>query len=258
MFRVPKSHPERDATFYEHRYQEGFTTDCPNEQELANLKQTSFKGTEKDYASYIEVLRAAGLEAGDTVFDFGCSWGYGSWQLAQAGFRVFAYELSQSRARYAEEKLGCQMVPAPTECLQRVDCFFSAHVIEHLSNPGYLWETAKSVLKPNGVIVLFMPSGEYQLEKQYGKARYHKLWGQVHPLLLTSEALGQMAQKFSLEGCAYSSPYNAAKIAAGLADRRLDGEELLFVARRARVALPAKNNSSIEAGLKTDSVAFSL
>jgi SAM-dependent methyltransferase len=232
MFRVPKSNSARDAAFYGRQYQEGFTTDCPSDRQLTTLKQTAFRKSEKDYGAYIEVLKAAGLRPGNTLFDFGCSWGYGSWQFRQAGFRVYSYEVSRSRARYAAEKLNCDLLPTPMAIEERVDCFFSAHVIEHLSNPGYLWEIAKATLKPDGVVIIFMPNGEHQLEERYGRARYHKLWGQVHPLLLSAEALVHMSQEFSFAGCAYSSPYDLTKIAAGVPDT-LHGDELLFVARRA-------------------------
>lgn len=235
MFRVPKSNVGRETTFYQSRYREGFTTDCPSDQQLATLKQTSFKETEKDYSAYIDVVRAAGIQAGDTVLDFGSSWGYGSWQLTQAGFRVYSYEISESRARYAAEKLGCQLLDDVRRLSGKVDCFFSAHVIEHLCDPRELWDTARTVLKPNGVIILLMPNGNRQLEEQYGSARYHQLWGQVHPLLLTADALAHMAQEFGFAGCAYGSPYDPTEIAAGT-HGKLDGDELLYVARNAFIA----------------------
>src|SRR6266516_28161 len=108
MFRVPKNTEQQGRDFYQTRYRQGFTTDCPSDEELKRFLENSFRGSEKDYTSYIEIIKAAGLRRGDIVFDFGCSWGYGSWQFAQAGFRVYSYEISFSRARYAAEKLGCQ------------------------------------------------------------------------------------------------------------------------------------------------------
>jgi 2-polyprenyl-3-methyl-5-hydroxy-6-metoxy-1,4-benzoquinol methylase len=234
MFRVPKSNPGRETTFYQNRYREGFTTDCPGDEQLTALKQTSFQGTEKDYSAYIEAVKAAGVQAGDTVLDFGSSWGYGSWQLTQAGFRVYSYEISELRARYAAERLDCQMLDDARRLAGEVDCFFSAHVIEHLSDPRELWSTARTVLKPGGVIILFMPNGNRHLENRYGSARYHRLWGQVHPLLLTAGALAHMAQEFGFTGCAYGSPYNSTEITAGI-EGSLDGDELLYVARNAFV-----------------------
>jgi 2-polyprenyl-3-methyl-5-hydroxy-6-metoxy-1,4-benzoquinol methylase len=229
MFRVPKNTAEETDAFYQEEYREGFTTDCPSEKDLSILIDNSFRGSEKDYSEYVKVVRAAGIEPGQVLLDFGSSWGYGSWQLATAGFQVYSFEVSRPRARYAAEKLSNRMLERPEEIPERADCFFSAHVIEHLPNPRLLWEKAASVLKPNGVVILFMPNGESSLAKR--KKDYHSIWGQVHPLLLSAAALSNMANEFGFRGSAYSSPFDLPAIA----ERRpglLSGDELLFVARR--------------------------
>ncbi len=227
MFRVPKPAEVDNDEFYQDEYSQGFTTDCPSPTMFEDMKRTSFRTTDKDYSQYIRVLRAAGMREGQTIYDFGSSWGYGSWQLRQAGFRVYSYEISQPRARYATEKLGCQMY-SPEQIPERVDCLFSAHVIEHLVNPRILWDAALKTLKPTGIVVLMTPNGEPS--RAPVERNYHQLWGNVHPLLLTPEALCVMATKYGYAGRAYSSPYDSRQIA--LRQRgRLDGPELLLVAR---------------------------
>jgi SAM-dependent methyltransferase len=190
------------------------------------LKSASFAGSAKDYSGYIGVLCAAGLEAGSTIFDFGCSWGYGSWQLSMAGYRVFSYEVSHPRARYAAEKLDCRLA-TPQELKEKVDCFFAAHVIEHLTNPRSLWEIARDVVKPGGKVVLFLPNGEPRREQVY--PAYHKIWGQVHPLLLSPLALTRMGELFGFSVRCYSSPYDVKEI-AGQAPGQQTGDELLVLA----------------------------
>jgi Methyltransferase domain len=225
MFRVPKPDPEKEAKFYQRDYAQGFTTDCPAAEELAKLKDSSFAGTEKDYSTYLAVLRALELEPGSSIFDFGCSWGYGSWQLRQAGFRVYSSELSVPRARYAEEKLECKLCP-PDELPEKVDCFFSAHVIEHLTNPRMLWDVARSVIKPGGKIVTFLPNGDPSLERL--NPNYHQLWGQVHPLLLSPLALKRMGESYGFSVRCYTSPYDMQGIAEE-APGTHSGDELLVV-----------------------------
>jgi len=229
MFRVPKNTEQHGKDFYQRRYRQGFTTDCPTDVELEHHVANSFRGTEKDYTLYIEIIKAAGLRHGEIIFDFGCSWGYGSWQFAQAGFRVYSYEISVPRARYAKEKLGCTILSKTEEIPEKADCFFSAHVIEHLPNPKILWETALQVLKPDGLIVLFMPNGEPS--RAISDRDYHKLWGQVHPLFLSADALASIAKRNGFVGYSYSSPYDLLKISHAEPDQ-LSGEELLFLARR--------------------------
>lgn len=227
MFRVPKPSEVDNDEFYQEEYSQGFTTDCPSPSILEELKRTSFRTIDKDYSPYIGVLRAAGLQQGQVLYEFGSSWGYGSWQLRQAGFRVYSGEISRPRARYAAENLDCTMY-SPEDIPEKVDCLFSAHVIEHLVNPHILWDVARKTLKPSGIVVLLTPNGE--LSRASVEKNYHHLWGNVHPLLLTPEALYLMATKHGYVGRAYTSPYDAHQIALGQRGR-LDGPELLLVAR---------------------------
>ena len=228
MFRVPKPNAEKAIAFYQRDYKQGFTTDCPLPDELVKLKSTLFAGTEKDYARYIQVLQAIGIYPGSSVFDFGCSWGYGSWQMAQAGYQVYSFEVSRPRAQYAAENMDCKIY-TPEEAPEKVDCFFSAHVIEHLPNPRTLWEKALRVLKPGGKIVVFMPNGDPVRESS--DTEYHKMWGQVHPLLLSPLALKKMGEHYGFTVDCYASPFNPDEIAQKV-PTRATGVELAALASR--------------------------
>lgn len=227
LFRVPKPSAVDNNEFYQHDYAQGFTTDCPDPGTLEALKRSSFRNCDKDFSVYTAVLRTAGLRPGQALFDFGASWGYGSWQLKEAGFRVYSFEISKPRSRYAAQNLGCEMC-APEQLPDKVDCLFSAHVIEHLVNPRLFWDVARLTLKPTGFIVLFTPNGEPS--RAASDKNYHQLWGLVHPLLLSAEALHVMAEDYGYVGRAHSSPYDLMEVAQ---DRPggLHGSELLFVAR---------------------------
>jgi SAM-dependent methyltransferase len=228
MFRMPKSAHVEDSRFYEREYRQAGTTDLPNADELEELKRTSFARIGRDYTGYVDVLRAVGIQPGDSVYDYGASWGYGSWQFMQAGYDVCSYEIGRTRARYAERHLGCRMVAEPSAVPNLVHCFFASHVLEHLDQPQALWRIASEVLRPAGAVVLFMPNGEPDCERRDPR-RYHQLWGRVHPLLLTSRSVAAMAASFGFEARAYSSPYDLGQIAAGRPGR-LHGDELLVVA----------------------------
>ena len=89
-FRTPKD----DASvtqYYETSYARDYPEHHPPPPELlAELMRAGFvQDPEKDFNSkrYIDVMKAAGLKPGDTILDFGSSWGYGSWQFRQAGFQ---------------------------------------------------------------------------------------------------------------------------------------------------------------------------
>jgi hypothetical protein len=225
MFRVPKDNPSRAESFYESEYEQGFTTECPPPEELEKLKRTRFAGTQRDYAAYISFLQAAGIKPGMSIFDFGCSWGYGSWQLQQAGYDVYSHELAPTRAHYAETMLGCRMV-SPRHAGKSFDCFFSAHVLEHLNNPRDMWEVAREIVRPNGAVVTFLPNGNLTQPK------VHKIWGKVHPLLIDSEALLIMARSVDLSGLTYTAPYDLPAVSRGVQGSNLSGAELAIVARK--------------------------
>jgi hypothetical protein len=131
MYRVPPDDARDNFDFYQETYRQGFTTELPDDVLLAELIANKFQGTGRSYDSYIGILRALGLEPGAKIFDYGCSWGYGSWQLSDAGYNVTAFEISKRRARYAREKLAVKCISDMSEVTvgrtvqSNFDCFFS-------------------------------------------------------------------------------------------------------------------------------------
>lgn len=231
-FRLPRESPLDAVEFYQEKYCQGFTTQCPSREELRRILDAGFQDTPKDYSSYIEVLNAIGLRPGDSILDFGCSWGYGSWQLRRAGFRVYSYEISRSRAEYAANKLDCEIVGEIAEVPEPVACFFSAHVIEHLPDPNVLWKAVLETMPQSGVVVCFTPNGDPYAETVYGKELYNRWWGRVHPLLLTRRSLEDMARRYGFTPYVFSSPYSVARLKSLREPKVVDGRELLLVARR--------------------------
>src|SRR5665213_1323861 len=139
-FRTPKD-DGTSAGYYESSYVEDFEGQRPpSPAELQEMIRTNFAGhPDKNFTKYIEVLRAAGLQSCEAILDFGGSWGFGSWQFRQAGFKVYSYELSKARAAYARDTLGCTVIDDISEVPERLSCFFSSHVIEHLPDPSLIW-----------------------------------------------------------------------------------------------------------------------
>jgi len=230
-YRTPKDDVGAAESFYtDEVYKQGFTTDLPGDADLRAMLTNRFAGTEKDFAYRIEALFAAGLKPGARILDYGCSWGYGSWQIRQAGFEVFSYEIGQQRARYAKEKLECTMVSDLRTLDGTMDCFFSSHVIEHLANPRSIFDAAEKALRPGGLFVCYAPNGAVDREKKdYGA--YHQNWGMVHPLMLTPEFMKGEASRRAFTHCGvFSSPVQSSDIEA-LCEGNLEGDELLMIGR---------------------------
>ncbi len=235
MFRTPTDDPAANADYYENKYTQGFTTNTPSNAALAAMKRTNFVGTEKDYSYYIEVLAQLGLESGARVFDYGCSWGYGSYQLAKAGFAVTAFEVAHGRKLYAQEKLGIQVVDdmnlATAEFVAQFDCFFSAHVLEHVPSPAQSFDYAMRLLKPDSIFVSFTPNGSAGFRAV--SPDWSKLWGEVHPNLIDDVFLDHSFKRSSR--VIGSSPVTNAFIPDEVMMRRLDSlnrAELFFASRK--------------------------
>ena len=231
-FRVPKDSKEKSSHFYQDTYAQGFTTDCPSDEVLSSLVARNFSGAEKDFGGYIDILRAVGLKDGDSILDFGCSWGYGSWQLSHAGFKVHSYEISKPRAAFARTKLGCNVLASLADLTERVDCFFSSHVIEHLPDPNVMWNAASVVLSARGVMVCFCPNGSPGLESTYGHTTYDRLWGKVHPLLITPNFLRRNSARHGYEVRLYSRPFAIDALATSHEEPNLQGDELCMIAKK--------------------------
>jgi SAM-dependent methyltransferase len=107
----------------------------------------------------------------------------------QAGYRVSAFEISRPRARYAHEKLGIDLVADVSEdalspeFYGSYDCFFSAHVLEHVPVPNRVLSLARSMLRSGGLFVAFTPNGCDAFRRVDPRA-WHLLWGEVHPNLI--------------------------------------------------------------------------
>jgi 2-polyprenyl-3-methyl-5-hydroxy-6-metoxy-1,4-benzoquinol methylase len=194
LYRAPTDSSETNFRFYNLSYVQGLTTDIPNQDLLNEMLALSFKNTAKNFDPYIETLRTLGLTKGAKLFDFGCSWGYGSWQLAEAGYDVWASEISKSRADYARAKLGVRVVDDPfdfanTEDGQgQFDCVFLCHVLEHVPSPKDIFALAAKLLKYDGLFVSFTPNGS-AAHRASAPDSWRQLWGNVHPNFIDEEFL---------------------------------------------------------------------
>lgn len=243
MFRTPTTTPQENEQFYQSDYSQGFTSEVPNETQLKQLIETKFEYSEKCYAENIAILRALGAKTGDKILDFGCSWGYGSWQLRDAGFDVSSFEISKPRCKYAREKLGVKAFDELAAFEKdSFDFFFSSHVLEHVPSVNGTIEFARSVLKPGGVFISFTPNGSPERQEKE-PAIWSKQWGMVHPNFLDSVYF----ENLNAEVLMASSPYEISSIRAvwkkgdGGVVRPLVGAELLTAFRMAslgKISLP--------------------
>ena len=181
QFRVPPTSLAESRFYEDGGYQERFTTGLPTPEQFNGLLSKCFCGTPKDFGYFISVLNALQLPDRARVLDFGCSWGYGSWQLSQSGFLVQGYEVSSKCAEYAERHLGVDMVSDLDNAEHEVyDVFFSAHVLEHVPSVGQILELADRLVKPGGYFLAFTPNGARTFRDSHPSG-WRSTWGLKHP-----------------------------------------------------------------------------
>lgn len=182
LFRTPTTTEKESIAFYQKTYKQGFTTDLPTDSQLEHLLNKKFINTEKDYSKWIKILSLLGCSPQQSLLDYGCSWGYGSWQFREAGYRVAAFEISKHRCQYAKEKLHINAQDSLSEIQEEFDIIFSSHVIEHLPSVSNYLKFATSHLRPGGILVTVCPNGSEKFRSLEPK-KYTDFWGLVHPQL---------------------------------------------------------------------------
>ncbi len=182
MFRTPTDTATESFEYYQEGYDSGFTTELPGDVELAALLESGFARTPKDFGRWLRILRALGVRDGARVLDFGCSWGYGVWQLRQSGYEASGFELSVPRARFARERLQVHVTSDPRNLPGGFDVVFSSHVLEHIPQLAETLDMLFSRLRPGGMMVAVTPNGAQAYRAKRPDA-WQRSWGLKHPLL---------------------------------------------------------------------------
>jgi 2-polyprenyl-3-methyl-5-hydroxy-6-metoxy-1,4-benzoquinol methylase len=234
LFRSPTTSAAESSQFYQRAYSAGFTTDPPSPEKLEALKQSRFKNSDKDYSQHLRLLSAIGCSTGDLLLDYGCSWGYGSWQFDQVGYKVTGFEISKPRCRFARSHLSVNSVDSVDAISGPFDIFFSAHVLEHVPCLSDTMAFARKVTKPGGWFIAVTPNGS-EAAKAKNQASWTQLWGLVHPNLLDDRFYANVLRtdRYILA----TSPYDFQRIgewarsAAPSVLLDLSGDELLVIAK---------------------------
>jgi len=208
----------------------------PDDDQLSKLIRSGFKQSGRDFSTYLEILHALGARPRSRILDFGCSWGYGSWQFAKAGFEVEAYEISATRAQYARDKLSVQVHSELSAITSGFDFVFSSHVLEHISSLRKTLDSLDRLLSAGGTFVALTPNGSADF-RLIEPESWQKFWGHVHPNFLDNRFYKKVFPGVPL--LLTSSPYDIDRIAlwnrspqAGVTEWKLSGNELLVAYRK--------------------------
>jgi SAM-dependent methyltransferase len=229
MFRWPKENVESSYHFYQGVYHEGRVGNVPDAAKLEDLLAVSFAADNLDYSVRIKTVRST--SKGMRVLDYGASWGYGVWQFQKAGFDAVGFEVGFSRAEYGRRNLGVRIETTTSVfAANSFDVIHTAHVLEHVADLKSAFLDFHRLLKPGGVLVIFVPNAGGQSAQTLG-TRWGPMVGEKHVNALTAEFFAHNLPVHDLTPRFGSSPYDAPLRAMGDSPA-LNGEELLVVAER--------------------------
>jgi len=166
---------------------EGSTTSVPRQPELEMLKATMFEASDKNCSNQIGALRHLG--AGKKLLEIGSLWGYFLYQSKAAGCDPVGVEPNRVRRKYGVSELGVDIRGSIEDVpLGDFDVIYSAHTLEHISEPGAFFSECYKRLKPGGLLTVEVPHFDLALLG----TRVLSVIGAVHPLGL-SQSFFQVA-----------------------------------------------------------------
>ena len=235
MYRYPKDEVSNNLDFYQTDYQQGMTTEMPAPAELSYLLASSFRGSEKDLSVDVRIVQEQ-RESG-RLLDYGCSWGYGVYQFRQVGYDAIGFEISKPRAEYGRKHLQVEIIDAfaGLDALEpgSFDVIHCSHVLEHLPELRSAFAIFQRVLKPSGILVIFVPHAGGKKARELG-VRWGPMINEKHCLALDAAVFAHTLPRYDLSPVFGSSPYNLPLVpyeSAEQVEKALTGDELLVIAR---------------------------
>jgi len=236
-YRWPKETESFSEKYYQDSYKEvSFTTDLPDAATLSQFKADNFRGSPKDFQEQIAVFQQV-LPTG-RVLDFGCSWGYGVFQLRNAGYDAFGFEISRPRADLGRREFGIEILDKledmDTMPSQSLDGIFASHVLEHLLSLKEVFANFARILRPGGVLCIMVPNGGGKEARELG-VNWPTLINEKHTLALDGKFFEKNLSPYGFQVTALSEPYDPAHIRTAIENNEpisSDGQELMVIARR--------------------------
>ena len=120
----------------------------------------------------------------NSVLDYGCTWGYATYQFRRGGLDAEGLEISKPRADFGRKNLGVRIFESADEIVslgKKYDCIFTSHVLEHLPTPRIALDFFGKVSKPGGWLVVEVPNCGGVDARREG-ARWGPFSSHIHPL----------------------------------------------------------------------------
>lgn len=126
-----------------------------------NKKEQAWNTSNK-FMPALEQLNALRSEKG-RLLDVGCSIGQFLNLAEQDGWQVEGVELNAEASKVAQEEYGLTVHNSKLEDIgfeeQSFDVITLWGIFEHLTDPNFMLQTVRGLLKPGGLVLFFVPNG---------------------------------------------------------------------------------------------------
>lgn len=122
---------------------------------------------------YRLVCRETGRKSNADILDVGTGTGYFPATMKAAGWNVEAVEINEKARRFVLDTFGISVeesLYSERFGKARFDCITLWHVLEHLSEPGKVFERLGYLLKDDGKLIIAVPNRESADASHYGNA----------------------------------------------------------------------------------------
>jgi 2-polyprenyl-3-methyl-5-hydroxy-6-metoxy-1,4-benzoquinol methylase len=134
---------------------------------------------------------SSALPLNSEILEIGCGGAILLNELTELGFRTFAVDPSPTAIR-AAEKYGFKIIPkffAPELFSETFSLVFHSDVLEHAFDPRKFIDEQRTVLKPNGLIIISVPNAQESLEYSDISMAMHQ-----HLQYFTPESLSKLLE----------------------------------------------------------------
>jgi len=194
QFRHPSDSKAFNEEFYQTDYEQddGITTDLPSAEVLHQMISNNFANSPKNAEPVINLWQSLFARLDEIkAIDYGCSWGYMSYQFIKKGVQLQSFEISKPRAVFGNKNLGLDIKMDVKNLQPENNLFYSSHVIEHVPSITDMINQAKRLLKREGFFVAECPNGSTAFRK-INASGFHQCWGLVHPNYLSDKFYQQL------------------------------------------------------------------
>lgn len=188
IYRWPVDLPQHHLSFYRKIYKKVEAPVAPPKNDvLQQLIQQKFRGSSWDKTHRLDFIRRL-VECRGTLLDFGCSWGYGTYQYAALGFKVIGLEIDGNRVNYGRLHLGLDLHSEWKEFGDQTcfDVILADHTLEHLNNLGETFDKFKKHSKVGTKLIIFVPNGSGVAARRLG-VKWGQFIGESHSVTFTMD-----------------------------------------------------------------------